>query len=49
MTRLLLWPGELVVTRSRIEGEDHQAMVRMLVNGLVWLLILLVGPIAFLT
>jgi hypothetical protein len=36
LAKLLLGPGELLVHQARIEGDDHQMTVRMLVNGLFW-------------
>jgi hypothetical protein len=36
IAKLLLGPGELVVRRAHIEGEDHKVTTRMLVNSLFW-------------
>jgi hypothetical protein len=36
IAQLALFPGDFVVSRAEITGEDHRATIWMLVNSLFW-------------
>jgi len=36
LTKLLCFPGDLLLNLTSIEGDDHRGLVRMLANSVVW-------------
>ncbi len=36
LTKLLTFPGDLLLNLTNIEGDDHRGLVRMLANSVVW-------------
>jgi hypothetical protein len=47
LARCFLFPGENVVSRTNIEGEDHRETIRMLVNTLVWAFLGILAVVIF--
>jgi hypothetical protein len=47
LARWFLFPGEYVVSRTNIEGEDHRETIRMLVNTLVWAFLGILAVVIF--
>lgn len=36
LTKLLSFPGDLLLNLTNIQGDDHRGLVRMLANSLIW-------------
>lgn len=36
LTKLLCFPGDLLLSLTKIQGDDHRSLVRMLANSLIW-------------
>jgi hypothetical protein len=36
LTKLLCFPGDLLLNMTDLQGEDHRSLVRMLANSLIW-------------
>lgn len=47
LARVFLFPGEYVLSRTNIEGEDHRETIRMLVNTLVWTFLGILAVVIF--
>lgn len=40
---LFIFPGDLVCDRLGITKEENRDLVRMLINGLIWIAVVIVG------
>jgi len=36
LTKLLCLPGDVLLNLTKVQGEDHRSLVRMLANSLIW-------------
>ncbi|WP_028035132.1 hypothetical protein [Chelativorans sp. J32] len=41
--RLILLPGELIADRFHVSKEENRDLVRMLINGLFWIFVAIIG------
>lgn len=40
---LFIFPGDLVADRLGVSKEENRGLIRMLINGLLWIVVVIIG------